>query len=311
MNPRREDGPVQTFDMAPDVRVETLDGVRTRTFVSDGDTDRPTVVLLHGGDVRSLSNATDFSTLWGRAGNAPRFVAPDKPGQGGSFTSDDLSLGLDPDGLVAHLEAVVDRYCTGPVVLLGHSRGALPVMGLALARPERIAGLVLVSSNTLAPPSPVTPADFYPTMYRRTPDEPLSDDYVAREASGNSFRSDHVADLVTNRWEVARQPGWWESHAERTRLHDEDLRPRLAAARDALIARLGSIRLDMPVLTFWGSEDVSAPELLGPALQEVLRPAFASSDHLVLSGARHYVYRDRAVAFQHHLNAWLAGVPGW
>jgi len=302
---------VEVYDMTPDVRIETLDGVRTRTFVSDEDSARPTVVLLHGGDVRSLSNATDFSTLWGPGAQMPRLVAPDKPGQGGSFAADDLSLGLDPDGLISHLEAVVDRYCTGPVVLLGHSRGALPAMGLTLARPERIAGLVLVSSNTLAPPSPVTPADFYPTMYRRSPDEPLSDDYVAREATGNSYRSDHVVDLVANRWEVARQPGWWESHAERTRLHDDDLRPRLAAARDALIARLGSIRLDIPVLTFWGSADVSAPELLGPALQEILRPAFASSDHLVLSSARHYVYRDRAVAFQHHLNAWLADVPGW
>lgn len=311
MKRRRVDGPVQTFDMGPDVHIETLDGVRSRIFVSDGDSDRPTIVLLHGGDVRSLSNATDFSTLWDRDSNTPRLVAPDKPGQGGSFAAEDLSLGLDPDTLIEHLEAVVDRFCTGPVVLLGHSRGALPVMGLALALPERIAGLVLVSSNTLAPPSPVTPADFYPTMYRRTPGEALTDDYVAREATGNSFRSDHVADLIRNRWEVAHQPGWWESHAERTSLHDEHLRPRLAEARDTMIARLGNSRLDIPVLTFWGSEDVSAPELLGPALQQVLRPAFSTSDHLVLSGARHYVYRDRAVAFRRHLNAWLAGIPGW
>lgn len=302
---------MQAFDMSPAVRIETLDGIRTRTFVSNGETDQPTVVLLHGGDIRSLSNATDFSTLWGGDATLPRLVAPDKPGQGSSFNADDLSLGLDPEGLVAHLEAVLERYCTGPVILLGHSRGALPVMALTLARPERVAGLVLVSSNTLAPPSPVTPTDFYPTMYRRTPDEPLSDDYVGREATGNSYRSDHVADLIANRWEVARQPGWWESHAERTRLHDEDLRPKLAASRDAMIARLGSMRLDIPVLTFWGSQDVSAPEMLGPALQEILRPAFVSSDHLVLSSARHYVYRDRAVAFRHHLTAWLAEVPGW
>ncbi len=298
--------------MDRDAHDEDIAGVPTRVYVTDADaTDVPTLVLLHGGDVRSLSHATDFSTQWRPSARIPRLLAADKPGQGGSFDVNDLERGLDPAALVEHLDALIRRYCTGPYVVLGHSRGALPAMALTLQRPERLAGLLLVSSNTLAPPSPVTPADFYPTMYRRSPDEELSEDYVGREAAGNSLRSDHVADLVTYRWRVAEQEGWWESHAERTRLHDELLRPRLDAMRDTLIGQLGTERLDVPSLTVWGCDDVSAPEVLGPALQAVIRPAFTRADYVALTGARHYVYRDRAHAFREHVEAWLADVPGW
>lgn len=305
-------GTVATYAMDPDAQDVVIAGVRTRVHVTaPEDRTTPTLVMLHGGDVRSLSHATDFSTLWTTSPAVPRLLAFDKPGQGWSFDADALDRGLDPADIVEHLGAVVDRYCAGPVVLLGHSRGALPVMALTLARPELTVGVVLVSSNTLAPPSPLTPADFYPSMYRRGADEELSADYVGREAQGNSLRTDHVADLVEQRWRVARRPGWWESHAERTRLHDEVLRPRLDRMRDDLIARLGTERLDLPSLTVWGADDVSAPEALAPALLDVVRPAFASADYVALSGARHYVYRDRASSFRNHLEAWLDTVPGW
>lgn len=304
--------PVVAHPMGPDGQDVTIAGIPSRVHVTaDAEAHAPTLVMLHGGDVRSLSHATDFSTLWRASSAIPRIVAPDKPGQGWSFDPDDLERGLDPVRIVEHLEEVVTRYCRGPVVLLGHSRGALPVMSLVLARPDLVSGVVLVSSNTLAPPSPLTPADFYPTMYRRGADESVSEDYVGREARGNSFRSDHVGDLIEHRRGVAEQRGWWESHAERTRLHDEVLRPRLDRMRDELIGALGVARLDLPTLTLWGAEDVSAPEPLAPALLEVIRPAFASADYVALTGARHYVYRDRAHSFRMHLEAWLDTVPGW
>lgn len=128
---------------------DVIEGVSTRLYASDDNVNAPTLVMVHGGDPRSLSNGTDFSTLWDHAGALPmRLLTYDKPGQGFSFAADDLSLGMSVDQVTEHLRAVLDRYATGPVILLGHSRGALPVLRVVLQTPDRVSAVVTVSSNT-------------------------------------------------------------------------------------------------------------------------------------------------------------------
>ena len=143
-----------------------IGGVDTCVYDTGPAAGRPTIVMLHGGDPRSLSSALDWSTIWSPDALGARLVAYDKPGQGLSYSADLHDQAMGAAELCGHLEALLDRLGPGPIVLMGHSRGALPVAEAALRRPERVAGLVLVSSNTLAPPSPQTPADFYP---RRMP----------------------------------------------------------------------------------------------------------------------------------------------
>ena len=266
--------------------------------------------MVHGGDPRSLSHSADFSTIWSTSRLRPRLLAYDKPGQGRSFDRRDPTLGSDAEGLVAHLREVVRATTSGPVVLLGHSRGALPVLAVAASGEPRIAGVVIVSSNTLAPPSPSTPADFYPRMYAVGPEGP-GPDYVAREATANSYGSDHLPDLVAGRGPIAEQPGWWGSRAARHAAHDDRLLPGLGQLRSRVLLQLEARPLSVPVLTLWGTEDVSAPESLAVGLLAVLRRGGGRSDYVALTGARHYVYRDRAAAFTAHLEAWLDGLSGW
>jgi pimeloyl-ACP methyl ester carboxylesterase len=93
-------GTVATFAMDPDAQDVVIAGVRTRVHVTaPEDRTTPTLVMLHGGDVRSLSHATDFSTVWTTSPAVPRLLAFDKPGQGWSFDADALDRGLTGCGM--------------------------------------------------------------------------------------------------------------------------------------------------------------------------------------------------------------------
>jgi pimeloyl-ACP methyl ester carboxylesterase len=99
----------------------------------------PPLALIHG--------AGGAAELWrpqleGLA-DVARIVAPDLPGHGplggrGKPSITDYADWL--EGLFAALEA-------GPLVLVGHSMGGAVAQSLALARPGRLAGLVLVSTG--------------------------------------------------------------------------------------------------------------------------------------------------------------------
>ncbi|MGB4135779.1 MAG: alpha/beta hydrolase, partial [Microbacterium sp.] len=224
-----------------------------------------------------------------------RLVAYDKPGQGRSYAPgmDARAVGL--PGLVRHLEALV-RDVGGPVVLMGHSRGALPVTALALRRPELVAGLVLVSSNTLAPPSDVTPADFYVRAYADPPEHP-DDEYVRRELTMNSFDAGHVDDgILDARRRAAVESGWWADRAHRMQVYPA-VSASLQRGRDEVLGRLSADGLRMPVLLLWGHDDVSAPPQLGDRLRDLLMASTRDVTAVQVNRSGHYVYREHPGEF--------------
>lgn len=75
-------------------------------------------------------------------------IAYDRPGFG-----DTPPAGV-PFSNVAHLTAVVDHACAGPVVLVGNSQGGLIAVDYTLAHPERVAGLVLIAPAISGAPEP-------------------------------------------------------------------------------------------------------------------------------------------------------------
>lgn len=262
--------------------------------------------MVHGGDPRSLSNALDWDTVWDPDSLGARLVAYDKPGQGLSYDAATGPDAMTGPALSRHLEALVEQLAdAGPVVLMGHSRGALPVADVALRRADLVDAVVLVSSNTLAPTSPQTPASFYPRAYADPPSVPTVE-YVVREPMWNSYSSEHLdKPFIEGRMLAARHADWWGDRERRTAWHDETILPSLRELRNDVLQRIESDGFAMRVLQLWGHDDVSAPVQLGTALYEMLTRHTEQCTSVVLNRARHYVYRDQAATTRALLRAFL------
>ena len=100
-----------------------------------GDT---TVVFLHGYGESLFSFRAEFDRLAVRY----RVVALDAPGFG---LSDKPAGPYDLAAQTGRLAAFLDRWTTGPVVLVGHSMGGELATALALRRPARVVALVLIA----------------------------------------------------------------------------------------------------------------------------------------------------------------------
>ena len=98
----------------------------------------PPALFIHG--------AGGASTVWittlHRTARVAHGVAIDLPGHGRS-TGSPASF----DELLAAVGATAATLCLGPSVLVGHSLGGLVAMAAALAWPDKVAGLALVTTS--------------------------------------------------------------------------------------------------------------------------------------------------------------------
>jgi pimeloyl-ACP methyl ester carboxylesterase len=290
-------GPEEQIHMQSDRQRWDIGGVDTCVYDTGPAAGRPTIVMLHGGDPRSLSSALDWSTIWSPDVLGARLVAYDKPGQGLSYSADLPAKAMSAAGLCAHLEALLEQLDPEPIVLMGHSRGALPVAAAALRRPDRVAGLVLVSSNTLAPPSLQTPADFYPRAYAAPPAEPTVE-FVRREPEMNSYLTGHIDELVPGRLSAAEENRWWHDLDRRTRIYDTIVKQELEGLRAQVLSEIEQRGFDLPVLQIWGQNDVSAPVSLAHALFATVSARTLDCTSVVINRSAHYVYREHPSQFR-------------
>jgi pimeloyl-ACP methyl ester carboxylesterase len=120
-------------------RVGTSAG-RVHVLDARGQGHLPPVVLLHG----ISSAAVHFLPLLHRLrGRVRRLIAPDLPAHGFSDRPSVIRPGALKDALVEALDAVIDE----PAVVFGNSMGGIAAVHYALARPERVRGLILCSPS--------------------------------------------------------------------------------------------------------------------------------------------------------------------
>jgi len=98
----------------------------------------PTLVLIHGFGESLLT----WQAILDRLAESHRVIAFDLPGFGGSSKPD---AGYDLPAMVGRLSDFVDRWTSGPLVVVGHSMGGELAAALAIARPDRIERLVLIA----------------------------------------------------------------------------------------------------------------------------------------------------------------------
>jgi pimeloyl-ACP methyl ester carboxylesterase len=102
-----------------------------------GVTGRPPALFIHGAG----GSSTVWITTLHRVARVTRGVAFDLPGHGRSTgTAGSFDALLEAVGLTAA------TLCLGPSVLVGHSMGGLLAMAAAIAWPDKVAGLALVTT---------------------------------------------------------------------------------------------------------------------------------------------------------------------
>ena len=209
----------------------------------EGDT---TLLLLHGYAESLMAYRPTFDRLANRTG----VVAVDLPGFG---LSDKPPGNYDLETYVGRMSAFIDQHIPGPVVVVGHSLGGEIAAALALDRPDRIVGVVLIASAGYG---------LGPTATAITQDG----------AGVLGWVNAAVGELVVSLHDPA-----WMSEPEAWRDYDPLLDPafRSASAKvlrefdfAALRTRFHEIR--QPTLIIWGRRDPTIPFAYGEAMAKAI-----------------------------------------
>lgn len=256
-------------------------------FSQSGSGDPP-LVLCHGGP--GLWDY--FEDVEALLGGVVRVVRWDQRGCGRSERRGPYTLARS----VADLDAVCRRVSSGPVVLFGHSWGALLVLLYALEHPDRVGRLIYVGGTG------IDPADTWKPAYRQNkrrrmvaiapagtsiaPDGSLSspDPADEREMAVLQWTADFAdtepadAALLRSRAEQLATPWWGINHESNRGLSTEA--DRYLAEHD-LAARCRT--LDVPTLVVDGAEDIrprGAVDSLCDALPDLRRVTLTGAGHL-------------------------------
>ncbi len=240
------------------VRVELSTGL-TASYVAAGPADGRPVVLLHAW----AESCRSFDRLLPLLPRTVRALAPDQRGHG---DSDRPEHGYDVVDLAADVVAFLDALGLSSAVLLGSSSGGYVAQQVAITRPDRVDGLVLVASPATLHGRP----PFVDDVERLT--DPVDAAWVRQFVTGfphfqpvpESYLEDRVADGA--------------------RLPAEVWRKSLDGLRRA-VPPLDQATITVPTLILSGERD----ELLGPQQQQDLHRAVPGSHVVVYEQTGHLV----------------------
>lgn len=235
----------------------------------------PPVVLLHA----ALHDRTDYAPVAESLGAGRRLLALDWPGHGDSPLPGRPLRAVEFGDLLVEF---ADRLDLANAVVVGNSVGGYAACRLALERPERVAGVVLINTGGFTPHSggtrffcgvmgrpavikAVFPAFVRAYMRPKNPtDRAVVDRVVARA------KTDAGARTAAALWRSFTDPG-------------HDLRARAA-------------EITAPVLITWGARDFTAPRRWGEAV------------NAAIPGATFETLPTGHVVFSSEPAAWLATV---
>jgi pimeloyl-ACP methyl ester carboxylesterase len=203
--------------------------------------DGPPVVLLHG--------QGGWAGMWlpviPELAATHRVVAPDLPGLGASKVADGP-----PDGarVLAWLGELIQRTCPAPPALVGASLGASIAARFAIAHPDRLARLVLVSAGSLDRFRPAPSVALALIRFIARPSQRTYAGFLRQVA----VDPDRVRALLGERWEALLA---YNLNRART--------PSVRAANRRLLRELGTkpippqelARITVSTSLIWGRQD--------------------------------------------------------
>lgn len=207
---------------------------RVHVFDGPGQGSLPPVVLLHG----IGSSAAPFTPLIARLlPHVRRVVAPDFPGHG---WSPEARATVTPEALFEALAQALDALLDEPAIVVGNSLGGAVALHYAIARPDRVAGLLLLS----------------PAGARSSPDEWRS--LVASFDLGSRKDARGFLDRLYHRVPLVARVVAHELGAAMGRRAVREILATATAESAHEPAALG--RLAMPVVLVWGRSERLLPD---------------------------------------------------
>lgn len=282
-----------------DIHYTTVNGIRTR-YLDANRSAGAAIVLIHGGHFgifvpMSMEIWSETVEPLSRHG---RVVAFDKLGQGCTdLPPDDEHWTL--DSVVDHAKGLLEQLDLTDITLVGHSRGGLLAIRLAIELPDRVSRLVVVSSATAAPTPPGwLDSAFYDEVERTAPTDAgpeavIGHYHAAQAVTEGPLSPEYIriaADMMTGR-----------SHAESVRglarNSERHWLPSLQRVKQSTLDHLQTSGLTIPVLLVWGHDDRSAPVHLGYEFFRILAGKTDNCSMLVINRAGHQVFRDQPSTF--------------
>lgn len=255
------DARLTTFPYPHEVRIHPLE-VQGQALelaymdVAPGDTaPRGVVVLLHG---KNFSGAYWARTIDALVARGYRVIAPDQIGFGRSSKPTDIQYSL--HAMAQHTLALLDAREVERFVVVGHSMGGMVATRVALAAPDRVAGLALLN--------PIGLEDWQRVVPYRTVDELTGQE---RRSTPDDVRRYMRDAYFAGRWDpayealVAIQVGWLEGP-------DAEHMARVAALTSDMIFTQPVVHsfpdLQVPTLLVIGQRDRTAigRDRVGPEL---------------------------------------------
>ncbi|MEU6372091.1 alpha/beta hydrolase [Streptomyces sp. NPDC046909] len=257
-----------------------------------GDRAGETLLLVHGGGCDSH----DWSAQIGAFAARHRVIAPDLRGHG---RSTGLTGGMRPRELAADLAELLDGIDAGPVVVIGHSMGAVVASVLAVEHPSLVRAVVAVD------PGYGFEAEFAPQLAAafRVPD-PVGTAVAVLGGLENPATAGPEAEALRvwhRRRVLAMDPMTVRDvfHG----LFDEAGVP--LTVRPGVETYLS--RRDCPVLSLSAAASLKAKGIGGEWEESLSRHPYSAS--AVLEGVGHWLFQERPAEFNALVLGWIEGLP--
>jgi pimeloyl-ACP methyl ester carboxylesterase len=128
-------------------RILTVGEARVHAYEATGQGTLPPIAVAHG---IGSAGAAFAAVLAGLQRHVTRVVAPEMPGHG---FSPPLEGRLTAERLMKTMEGALDQLLPEPAIVCGNSLGGAVALHYAIARPDRVLGLVLLSPAGLRLPA--------------------------------------------------------------------------------------------------------------------------------------------------------------
>jgi pimeloyl-ACP methyl ester carboxylesterase len=263
-----------------------------RAFILEaGRGNSPTIVLVHGlGDQASGSWAGIIPELASRY----HVLAVDLPGFG---RSDKGNLLYSPGAYAVYLRWLVDRFATGPLVMIGHSMGGAVALRFAADYPLQVERLVLANVAGILHRKVITRDMLEPDLRGQFPYLPSRP--LARLENWMGSLITRMPELPLDLDQI---------------LANEGLRGRFLAGDPARIAATALVQenysrtiraVTAPTFIIWGEQDRIASPRTGILLESILPRVQLR----VIPGAAHVPMAEQPLLFKAALREALTTVP--